>query len=137
MIVYLDSSTLLRVLFRQPAPLKDWGRWRLAYASELSAVEARRAVDRLRLEGALDDAGVAAAHDELGTIESGVTSIAITPAVLARASAPMPTVVKTLDAIHLASALVLSDRSEEPVTFASHDAQQRTAARALGFAVIG
>ena len=45
----------------------------------------------------------------------------------------MPTVVKTLDAIHLASAMFLAERSSEEVVFATHDRQQSLAARALGF----
>jgi hypothetical protein len=49
----------------------------------------------------------------------------------------MPTTVKTLDAIHLASAIVLRDRRGIDLIFATHDDQQATAARALGFAVVG
>jgi hypothetical protein len=45
----------------------------------------------------------------------------------------MPTVVKTLDAIHIASALAIRDRREVDLVFATHDTQQATAARALGF----
>ena len=45
----------------------------------------------------------------------------------------MPTIVNTLDAIHLASAIALRDRRGIDLVFASHDDQQATAARALGF----
>ena len=58
-------------------------------------------------------------------------------AVLRRASLPMPTVVKTLDAIRLTSALMLRERLGAPVTFATHDIQQATAAFALAFQVLG
>ena len=48
----------------------------------------------------------------------------------------MPTTLGTLDAIHLASALVL--REEVPdLVFATHDRQPAIGARALGFEVIG
>ena len=137
MIVYLDTSTVLRVLFREAGALAAWSQWRRAYANELLGVEARRVLDRLRLESDLDDRAVAGAHEGLAHIEHGITSIALTRAVLRRAAAPMPTAVKTLDAIHLATALLLQERHEEPVTFATHDVRQRTAARALGFSVIG
>jgi predicted nucleic acid-binding protein len=53
--VYLDSSAVLRVLLRQAKPLAAWGRWHAAYSSELLGVEARRVIDRLRLQAALDD----------------------------------------------------------------------------------
>jgi hypothetical protein len=48
----------------------------------------------------------------------------------------MPTVVKTLDAIHLASAAAMRERRGTDLLFATHDAQQGTAARALGFSCL-
>ena len=49
----------------------------------------------------------------------------------------MGTVVRTLDAIHLASAIMFRERRAVPLTFATHDVQQATSARALGFPCIG
>ena len=132
MTVYLDSSTVLRVLLRQARPLRVWGKWERAYSSELLGLEARRALDRLRLDAALDDADLATAHDELRAIERSIGTIALTRAVVRRAAFPMPTAVKTLDALHLASALLLAERRNVTVRFATHDAQQALAARALG-----
>ena len=48
----------------------------------------------------------------------------------------MPTAVKTLDAIHLASALLLAEQRESDVMFGTYDRRQGTAARALGFGVV-
>ena len=137
MTVYLDTSTVLRVLLRQPGPLSIWGRWERAYTSEILGLEARRVIDRLRLEAMLDDAGVATAHESLRRLERTIGKVALTRAVLQRAALPMPTVVKTLDAVHLASALLLSERRHVALTFATHDEQQATAARALGFECVG
>ena len=75
-------------------------------------VEARRALDRLRLSRSLDDDGLADAHEAIAATERAIGSIRLTSAVLRRASQPMPTVVKTLDAIHLASALLFEERHE-------------------------
>lgn len=100
-------------------------------------VEARRAFDRLRLSGALDDVAVAQAHDELALVERALGQIALTRPVLQRAAMPMPTLLKTLGAIHLASAMLFRETREESLVFASHDEQQGRAARALGFSVIG
>jgi predicted nucleic acid-binding protein len=105
--VYLDTSTVLRILLRQPKPLTIWARWERAYASELQHVEACRVIDRLRLEGALDDEDVAGAREQLGKIERAITFVAVSRSVLQRGALPMATVVKTLDAIHLASAMLL------------------------------
>jgi hypothetical protein len=134
---YLDTSTVLRVVLRQRGRLSEWGRWDAAYSSEILGVEARRAIDRLRLEGALDDEGVARAHEDLARVEGAIGCIRLTRAVLRRASAPMPTVIKTLDAIHLASALLFRERQEVGIVFATHDTQQSVAARALGFRCLG
>jgi predicted nucleic acid-binding protein len=89
-IVYLDTSTVLRVLLRQPNRLPVWGHWERAYASELLGVEVRRVIDRLRLEAALDDAGVADVHDTLTRIEAAIGSIPLTRPVLQRSPASSP-----------------------------------------------
>jgi hypothetical protein len=132
-IVYLDSSTILRVLFDQPGKLKTWGDWKAAYSSELFGVECRRAIDRLRLEGLYDDDHVARAVEQLRKIEKSVKRIRLTKSILQEASRTMPTVVKTLDAIHLVSAAAIRERRTIDILFATHDAQQAVAARAAGF----
>jgi hypothetical protein len=57
--------------------------------------------------------------------------------VLRQPKLPMATVVKTLDAIHLASAMLLREGRGIELSFATHDPQQARAARALGFDCIG
>jgi len=136
-IVYLDTSIVLRALLGQGTSLKKWGQWKAAYSSELLGLEARRVIDRLRLELALDDDGVAQAQQTLLEIEKGIGHILLSRLVLDRASLPMPTVVKTLDAIHLTSALLFQERREEKLVFATHDTRQAIGAQALGFEVIG
>jgi hypothetical protein len=49
----------------------------------------------------------------------------------------MATPVKTLDALHLASALLWRERRSPDLIFATHDPQQARAARALGFECVG
>jgi hypothetical protein len=49
----------------------------------------------------------------------------------------MATPVRTLDATHLATALMVRERAASSITFVTHDAPQAAAARALGFAVVG
>ena len=137
MIVYLDASVVLRILLRQPKRLAAWGRWEAAYSSELLGVEARRVIDRLRVQAVLDDHELADVHHDLTRIERAIGAIPLTRPVLHRAALPMPTAVKTLDAIHLASALLLRERRIASLTFATHEPQQLRAARALGFECLG
>jgi hypothetical protein len=136
MIVYADTSVILRPLLGQKNAL-DWADWESAYSSEILGLEARRVIDRLRLESALDDTGVMNAHREMKRIEQCLGTVSLTRAVLRRAAMPMPTIVKTLDAIHLASALVLREKLNATVVFATHDSRQAAAAYALGFHVLG
>ena len=137
MIVYLDTSVVLRILFGEPDRLQEWGAWEIGYSSELLRVEARRTIDRLRLGSALDDEGVASSRQQLDTIESGLGFMAVTKAVLHRASLPMATAVRTLDALHVVSALLVKERRGVDVIFATHDNSQATGARAMGLKVIG
>jgi hypothetical protein len=57
--------------------------------------------------------------------------------VLARASEPFPTPLGTLDALHLATALVWRERMHQPVAMATHDRDLALAARSFGFEVLG
>lgn len=137
MIVYLDSSIVLGMLTSQTNRWKDWGRWEKAYSSALLYLECRRVVDRWRLKGTFDEQRATHAGEELRRLRRVITRIALTPSVIERASLPMPTLVKTLDAIHLATALMLRERLQHDVIFVTHDAQQATAARALNFETAG
>ena len=137
MIVYLDTSVILRVLLRQPKALGSWEQWSEAYSSELMKVEARRVIDRLRLDACLDDEGVASAHEDLGRIERAIGFIGLSKRVLQRAAGSMPTVLKTLDSLHLASAIALAENRSPAPVFATHDRQQSVAARAMGLRCLG
>ena len=137
MTVYLDASVVLRILLRQPKRLAAWGRWEAAYSSELLGIETRRVIDRLRVQAALNDHELADVHHDLTRIERAIGAIPLTRPVLHRAALPMPTAVKTLDAIHLASALLLRERRIASLTFATHEPQQLRAARTLSFECLG
>lgn len=133
MIVYLDSSVVLRVLLGQKNSWEDWAKWKRAYSSTLLHLECQRVIDRLRLESAIDDKGVAHAGTELRRLQRSIGRVTLTQHVLDRAALPMPSTIRTLDAIHLASALILRERKHPDLSFITHDAQQATAAKALGF----
>lgn len=137
MIVYLDTSVVLRVLLKEPKRLRSWGDWEEAASSDLMGVEARRAIDRSRLDAAVNDEQVAELHRQLRQVEIRLRRISLNRRILGRAAQPMATAVKTLDAIHLASALLFQEARRASVLFATHDAQQTTAARALGFECTG
>jgi len=57
--------------------------------------------------------------------------------ILSRASEPFPTPLGTLDALHLATALVWRDRTKEELVMMTHAGDLATAARAFGIDVLG
>jgi predicted nucleic acid-binding protein len=136
MTVYIDTSVILRILFHEPNPVEVWGKWQRALSSNLWRVEALRNVDRLRLSGDLSDHDLADLVRDIRIVHESLAIYPITDRILQRASETFPTVVGTLDAIHLATALAI--RELEPIDLLlTHDDQLATAARSLGFTVVG
>ncbi|MDP9222726.1 MAG: type II toxin-antitoxin system VapC family toxin [Actinomycetota bacterium] len=135
MTTYVDASVLLRVVLAEPEPLTEWSAM-LPVSSELIRVECLRVIERARFSLRVSDEQSARHRaDVLEAIDSFGLS-PVTGSVLERASDPFPTSLGTLDAIHLATALEL--RTVYPdMTFATHDRELATAARSVGFSVLG
>ncbi len=137
MIAYLDSSTILRIVLGQANALKEWRSITRGVASALVEVECLRTLDRLRLAEGLEDAEVAERREAVFRLMEAMEIVELTRPVLARAAHPLPTALGTLDAIHLATALLWKDRSGANLVLATHDEALATAARASGLRVIG
>jgi predicted nucleic acid-binding protein len=136
MTVYIDTSVILRILFREANPIAIWGKWEKAFSSRLWQIEALRTVDRLRLSGDLSDDDVADLVREIRIVHETLATYPLIERILQRASESFPTAVGTLDAIHLATALAI--REIEPIDLLlTHDTQLGTAARSVGFTVVG
>jgi predicted nucleic acid-binding protein len=133
--VYLDSSVILGRVLEEPTALRNWGQWEVLISSELARVETLRAMDRLRLNGRMSDDDLADQRDSLSSLMSRVQLAPIAPEVLERAAAALPVVVGSLDAIHIATALLWMDDHREPLLFVTHDAQLAVAARLCGLEV--
>lgn len=137
MIAYVDTSVLLRVVLREPGALEDLQSYEGLVSSELIAVESARTIDRLRLQGALTLEEAAARSRAVGDWLEAFDLILLRPPVLSRASEPLPTPLGTLDAIHLATALLWRERMRPLATIATHDSALGVAARTFGFDVRG
>jgi predicted nucleic acid-binding protein len=135
--IHLDSSVVLRLLFADGVPLGGRDDWETAFASQLLSVEVRRAIDRQRLLGAVTDEGVAAFLSAVRVIESRIVRVAVTGALMRSAAAPMRVPLRTLDALHLATAVFVRNEFAPDLVFATHDRQLAIAARALEFDVGG
>ena len=99
--------------------------------------ESLRTLDRLRLRARLSDQEVARRRAVILQLIEALELIEVDMTVLERAAQPMPTELGTLDAIHLASALLWKETSQEPLTMATHDAALGLAAKAHGLKVVG
>ena len=136
MNVYVDSSVLLRVVLREPGRLRSWSKIGAAISSELIRLECLRTLDRARLRLGLSDDEVASRRASVLEVLEGFGFVPLTSAILERAADPFPTVVGSLDAIHLTSALAARAELED-LRLATHDRELALAARAEGFAVEG
>lgn len=137
MIAYLDSSVVLRVVLGQPGSLREWRAIEIGVASALLEVECVRTLDRLRLLEGIAEDEIARRRETVYRIVEALTLIEPTRPVLARAAQPLPVVLGTLDALHLASALLWRERSDADLVMATHDTALGLAARSVGFRVIG
>jgi predicted nucleic acid-binding protein len=133
---YIDTSVLLRIVLGEPKPLREWKSIDSALSSELIRVEALRSIDRARVLLRLEDTEIAARRAAVLQLLTGFRLARIDSRLLARAADPFPTLIRTLDAIHLATA-DLARRATKDLVFATHDRELGTAANALGFHVIG
>ena len=112
MIAYVDASVLLRVALGQRDSLPEWSSIERGVSSALVTVESLRTLDRLRPRVKLADSEVAARRAKILELIASLEVVDIDSVVLDRAAQPMPTELGTLDAIHLATALLWKEMSE-------------------------
>lgn len=125
-MIYVDTSVVLATLFaedRRP-PAAFWTEHlissRLLELETWTRLHARRCPDDV----------VEAASRLVGSADL----VEMTPVVLARALEPFPAPVRTLDALHLATAAYLAAQGMR-LRFATYDDRQTTVARAMKFDV--
>lgn len=137
MIAYVDASVLLRVALAQPDVLPEWSRIQQGVASALVMTESLRTLDRLRLRANLADAEVAKRRATILRLIASLELVDVDAVVLDRAAQPMPTELGTLDAIHLATALLWKEMTQVDLVMATHDRALALGARAHGMPVVG
>ena len=137
MIAYLDTSALLRLVLREPGALEEIRSCEGLVSSELLAVESMRTLDRLRLQGALSIDEVAVRQRAVAEWLEAVDLVLLRRSVLVRASEPLPTPLGTLDALHLATALVWRERTQQALVLATHDRDLAVAGRSFGIETLG
>lgn len=137
MKAYLDSSVVLRVVLGQPGRLEEWEALTGGVASSLVEVECLRTLDRLRLVGALDEEELVLRREAVYQLTAEMHVVEPTTAVLRQASLPLHTALGTLDAIHLATAVLWREYRNEELVMATHDRALALAARSVGMGMVG
>jgi predicted nucleic acid-binding protein len=129
---------MLRMALGQPDALKAWPQIQRGVSSALTAAECLRTLDRLRIRKGLADSEVAARRAAILLLVSSLDEVVeIDAAVLDRAAQPMPTQLPTLDAIHLATALLWKEMTQSDLVMATHDRSLALGAQAHGLRVVG
>ncbi|NMX04505.1 type II toxin-antitoxin system VapC family toxin [Mobiluncus mulieris] len=111
MVFYLDTSALVKAL-HQEAESVAFAQWMAAnaqhcYTSDLTRVELLRVAGRLG----------AATRVQARAVLDALNLVAISPAICDTAGLLEPATLRSLDAIHLATALQLGDDLEALVTY--------------------
>lgn len=138
-VAYFDTSVLVKCYVREdgtPRALELLGRYAVV-SSTIAPVELTSALRRHRQRGGISADDLVEVDARIRAERSFWTLIAVEAAVLGRAEALTRAAgVKTLDALHLASAMVLLAETGASIPFLTADRQQRRAATALGLDVI-
>jgi predicted nucleic acid-binding protein len=137
MIAYGDASVLLRVALGQPNALPEWRQIERGVSSALVTTESLRTLDRLRLRANLSDREVATRRAVILARIASLELVEIDAVVLDRAAQPMPSELGTLDAIHLATAMLWKETTRTDLVMATHDGALALGAQAHGLRVLG
>ncbi len=96
-----------------------------------------RTLDRRHRRGLLAEEELPARRNLLIRLLEAMERVELTSNILQRAADPFPTPLATLDAIHLATALLYARAQSVSLTVATHDQELAAAAQATGLMVIG
>jgi uncharacterized protein len=122
-LVYLDSSAIIKLIFKEPETVA-LVEFLVAWPNRVSSVLAR--VEILRTSRRVGDSAVVRHAREILT---GVHLIRADDGIFAAAAALEPTTLRTLDSIHLATAMSFGEELGGMVVY---DRRLRTAARRAG-----
>lgn len=86
-------------------------------SNEILKIECFRTIDRMRHSLRLSDDEIAEKYTLLHKAIRTIRFVKLDDAIIERSSQPFPTVIKTLDAIHLATALLWKHYEEVPILF--------------------
>jgi predicted nucleic acid-binding protein len=131
--VFVNTSVLVPVVPR----LAEWPAIARPLCSAVVEIEAPRAIDQALHRKEIDASLAAAAQVAVRDMLKAFDLVEMDRAVRARSGEPAPFPLRTLDAIHLATARLWRELIEPELVFATHDARLGEAAHRSGFKVAG
>jgi len=139
MKLYVESSAVLAWLLEQHASdlvADTLAQAELIVASDLTLIECDRVLIRAVLLDELDEADADDRQARLNAVATRWTLLGLDDAIMERARRPFPAEpIRTLDAIHLASALI-GRKAIPELAMLSLDIRVRRAANRLGFPLV-
>ena len=127
-MMYVDTSIVLAEVLEEPRHPDDLFWQKRLVSSRLLEYEAWVRLHAYKVD--------AARAERARALIRRITLAELAPEVLARALQPFPSVIRTLDAVHLATAdWIRAQRDGTEVSFATFDDRQRAAALMLGFTI--
>lgn len=133
---YLDSSVALRFLFQMPGAMV-FPDDALLLSSALLRVECFRALDRIHQLRQSSPEQILSARTSFYVLLETVRLVELNKVALERASQSFGVPIKTLDAIHLSTALLYREEFGSPLVMLTHDLQLGRAARSQNLEVLG
>lgn len=130
-MIYLDSAAIVKLVHSEPesGELDAWLIERIGVprvTSDLAEVEVPRAINRCAPDR----------QQQVPVVMSTIVRIHISESVRTLAASYKDPALRSLDAIHLATAQMLANRAGEPIaTFVSYDKRLLIVARAAGLPV--
>lgn len=138
MWAYFDSSAVVKIYIQENGRATVLRLLRLheVVVSAILPVEIRRALRRRAEENAIESSRLPAALNQLTADRAQWNVLAVSTEILGRAEEIVAVhAVRTLDAIHIASAKEFAERLQTRVPFISADHRQVEAAAAVGLIV--
>ena len=129
---YVDTSVLLRYLLSGDEHLKRVQEFEKVGSSELLYIESSRVIHRYRIEAAITDNQLEEAIIHLKEVYDALYIFDMNSRIKQRAAGSFPTIIGTLDAIHLTTAALWAEQEEEPVVVFTFDEQMKTCAHSMG-----
>ncbi len=133
---YVDSSVILRYLLTSSTEFERVKEFEHVGSSELLFIECNRVIQRYRLEAMISDEQLEEIVTYFNQLYERLHIFDMNPGVKRRASEAFPTVIGTLDALHLATASAWAGLDSEPLVVFTFDRQMRRCAQSMGLHAI-